>query len=456
MKLFDDEAVTPEEVLAHPRHQAAQLTLVKLIEQLRACSNVEEGYAFQQELLGHVLAVEEDRNALSQVVKRLAAGRKPQVGAPQPQSGRDPEAPETWQLEHDLCERVARQYRCVGDALAWRVFGFDRSHILALSRNQSPGVMAGKKGLARERETVEQAYTQDGRFALMHDLTNCLRIGDVTVFTDEGPVTDEVKNNPEKERRSTPQTRRIEAARRSLGGRDPLPGGEPCHRLHALDVSLQTHLDLLALGADRAVRDGIFATRVPGNRMLLVVDLLGCQAQGWTEAEFNERLVRQAAAARRRAKFNVGYDWIINATSLDSVSRDPRRVPFAAYPLHPVICARLIGDICSFVVESSGPGLAEALNEAGLAAQWTRPPDTIDLAPGEVVMEIVSKTVTPMGMQVREDVRTLQMRRSELDRYLIELVDQRTWTTGIRSLMFDPKLSGQPWPYYRDEYLVWA
>jgi hypothetical protein len=62
----------------------------------------------------------------------------------------------TWQLELDIRERVARQLRCVGDALAWPVFGFERQYITALARNQSPGMMAGKLGLAAERARVEQ------------------------------------------------------------------------------------------------------------------------------------------------------------------------------------------------------------------------------------------------------------------------------------------------------------
>ena len=57
---------------------------------------------------------------------------------------------ETWQFEHDMCERVGRQFRCVGDALAWRVFGFQRKHIIALCQNAPPGIMAGKEGLPAE------------------------------------------------------------------------------------------------------------------------------------------------------------------------------------------------------------------------------------------------------------------------------------------------------------------
>jgi hypothetical protein len=92
-------------------------------------------------LLDLRLAVDSDRNGFSQAVKRMRAGKPPQPGAPEPQSGLDPRQPETWRLERDVCERVARQLRCVGDALAWRVFGFQRRYILALCRNDPPGVM---------------------------------------------------------------------------------------------------------------------------------------------------------------------------------------------------------------------------------------------------------------------------------------------------------------------------
>ena len=41
----------------------------------------------------------------------------------------------------DVCERVDRQLRSVADALAWRVFNYDRRVIVAFSRNYPPGPM---------------------------------------------------------------------------------------------------------------------------------------------------------------------------------------------------------------------------------------------------------------------------------------------------------------------------
>jgi hypothetical protein len=48
------------------------------------------------------------------------------------------------------------------------------------------------------------------------------------------------------------------------------------------------------------------------------------------------------------------------------------------------------------------------------------------------------------------------MRRRELDRYLIELVEQKTWIEGARFMLADPGTPQRPWPCYRDEHSVWV
>jgi hypothetical protein len=275
--------------------------------------------------------------------------------------------------------------------------------------------MAGKAGLAAELARVERAYKEDGQFAILHDLTNCLRIGDVTVFGNDGSAeTIEIKSDPA--RRRPTQRRRIRAAELALDG-GPLPGTDRKARLYDLDVPFRAHLDLLRTSAERAARDGIFAARVRGQRALLVTDIYGCNAQDWTEDEYGERLDRQFSATPRRGGLDTGREWDVSATSLDSVSRDPQRVPFAAYPLHRGACARLIGDLAVFTVTTSGPALAESLCEVGFEDEWVRPPRAGDLTAGEVVMELRTTASGPIYGDLRMEIkRTLQMRRSALDR----------------------------------------
>ena len=456
VRLFS-QGFQPEDVFTHPRHESAQKALPDLILQLRAAANVKDGYEVQQELIAHVRETEEARNAFSKAVKRMEDGKSPQPDAPEPECGRDPSLLETWQLERDVCERVARQFRCVGDALAWRVFGFERRNIIALCQNAPPGVWAGKDGTMAELDTVEQAYRQDGQFAILHDMTNCLRLGDVTVYRSDGShETIEVKSN--RQRSKSAQQRRIRAANDALRNAGPLPGKDRRARLFELDVQFRTHLDLLARGTERAAREGIFAAWVYGDRALLVADIYGCSQQGWTNAEFAERAERKLRTARRRAGLGPRNGSEVYATSMDSVSRDPQRVPFAAYPLHPIACARLIGDLAFFIVETSGTALAESLREAEFQTRWVRPPGSVgDLAPGEVVMDltvITGSQFLPGGLRA-EATSTLQMRRSALDQYLIELVDQDTWIKGMRRMIADPRAEGRPWPTYHGEDQVW-
>ncbi len=106
MRLFSP-GFLPDDVLAHPRHEAAQKALPDLIVQLRLAANVKDGYEFQQELIGHIRETEEARNAFSKAVKRMEDGKPPQRDAPEPQSGRDPSLLETWQFGRGVCERVA-------------------------------------------------------------------------------------------------------------------------------------------------------------------------------------------------------------------------------------------------------------------------------------------------------------------------------------------------------------
>lgn len=326
--------------------------------------------------------------------------------------------------------------------------------ILALCRNDSPGPIAGKEGLTAELKFVEDAWREDGCFALLHDLTNCLRIGDVTMFGNDELTFHEIKTNPS--RQVSAQLRRIQEAVQALWGGAGLPGGNPHERLYDLDLPLTTHLDLLDVATGQAADEGIFAMKVPGSRALVVVDLLGCQARGWDADEFAERFDRQRGAALRRAGINGQHDLHVSATSLDAVSRDPLRVPWGIYPIHPIAAARLIGDISIVTIETSGPALASDLQSAGLDARWTLPAGSPDLVAGQVVMEMRSESRTPLGKQDMVHSRTLQLQRSELDRYLIELVDQKCWIPGIRYLLGSPRTPGRPWPVYRDEHLVWA
>lgn len=209
--------------------------------------------------------------------------------APELRSGDPATNPETWELEADVCERVDRQLRSIADALAWRVFNYDRRVIIGLSRNQHPGPMAGKKGLAAERAFVIDWWHEERRFVLLHDLTSCLSIGDATSFKEVGNEFEaylhEIKSDPN--RTVSRQLRRQRMAEEAIRSGSPLPGNLP-GRLVPLDISYKTHLKLLRAAFDLAHERGVQGVKVPGGRALVAADIVRGYDL-WSERDFIDR-----------------------------------------------------------------------------------------------------------------------------------------------------------------------
>src|SRR5205809_1212047 len=160
--------------LTHPAQLAACQVIEDLIRRLRTLKIPDTHlgapkpyYEFQRLLFSHLIDVERRQAAATRNVKRERVGKTV------------PAAPQgSWALEQLVLDRIARQLRSVGDGLAWRVHRFDRRIIFALSRNQPAGPMYGKAGLATEIEEVQTVWRNEGVFALLHGVTNCLRIAD--------------------------------------------------------------------------------------------------------------------------------------------------------------------------------------------------------------------------------------------------------------------------------------
>jgi hypothetical protein len=427
----------------NPIHQDAYRDLAQLIVNLRQCRTYEDYYHFQQELLVKVLAVQEHRAACTRVVKRLRSGKGVPADAPELRGDADRNNPDAWELEADVCERVDRQLRSIADALAWRLFDYDRRVIVALSRNGPSGPMTGKEGLAAEQAFLIRSWQDDHCFVLLHDLTSCLHIGDATLFKAVGREYEaylyEIKTDPS--RRKSAQLRRKRLAEEAIRDGGPLPNDAEA-RLIDLDIRYKTHLKMLRDAFEKATTRGVIGMKVPGGRALVAANL----SKGyelWPEREFIERTGDAHDAACQRAGI-LGRGHPITFFSNDMVARSPTVPPWAIYPLHPVVCASLIVDMTAFFVTISSEPLIEALREAGLTVQWLLPPDLKQLIPNQEVIRI------------HNGVRSTEMRSSELQRLALELVDLPTWVGGIREMFSRDDVQGRPWHYFANERKVWA
>lgn len=431
------------QLLVHPLHQDTFRSLVQLIHDLRKCNTYPEYRDFQEELLAKILDVDALRGRCTRVRKRLQARKSLPADAPELRSGAKPTEIQSWELEIAVCERVGRQLRSIGDALAWRLFNYDRRVIVALSRNDPPGLVTGKDGLAAEREFVARYAGDENAFVLLHDITSCLRIGDATLFQRAGDGWEaslhEIKSDPE--RRRSPQLRRKRLAEEAVRNGGRLPGA-PGTRLIPVGLSYETHLDLLRRAFELAAERGVQGIKVPGGRAVLAAELRP-SSERWSEEEFAKYAGRAYQQARKRAGILTSRNHVYYSSD-DLVARTPITPPWAIYPLPPLACANLIADMAVFIVAVSSESLVAALEDVGLRAAWALPPGQAELEPGQVVLRAANQ------------VRGIELRPTEMQRLLLELMDLPLWAESVKRLLARDDLVPHPWPYFDDEWKVWV
>jgi hypothetical protein len=427
-------------VMSHPAQRASFGCIAGLVDDLRACEQPGDFYEFQRRLFGHLYQVEERRGQCSRMIKRLRRGRvAPQDAPPPPHSG-DPGMAESWELEAYVYGRVARQLRMVGDGLAWRCFGYDRRVILTLCRNASPGPMYGKEGLPYELGRIHELWENDGHFALHHDLTNCLRIADLTEFDESGMWLREIKRKPHTVKG---QVDRAQAAVDALMRGGDLPGPRRGARLIQLTEPYVTNLAQLGELIQTAKNRGCAGTALSQGRALMVSSLPAC-LQRWGADHAEQGRVR--AATRQQVIVQAGIGMAlhhIRGVSADTAARSAIMAPWSIYPFSPEECAALICDLLIFETIVSGESLVTSIEQAGLR--------------GELLL-------TPMDVQVGDamDVlraywreRAITWHAHSLGPVLYELVEPETLARGTREALQSGSPPTEPVMVYTGEAQTW-
>jgi len=432
-------------ILTHPRHQLALQTLIGLVRDLRRAHGAADLYEFQERLFGLVWEVEERRAAIIRVVKRLKKpGGTVPPDAPELGTGLDPSDLDSWLLEDEVFERIWRQYKSIADALAWRAFGYDRRIIVALSRNDRPGLMYGKDGVTQERVFIEAAWREHGEFVLHHDLTTALRVGDVTVLHSDGTAqVYEVKTN--QSHRIKKQDQLVLDTSTVLANEEgALPSGfTPIRTSIRFRTDLRGLRELLGLAHERTgIQGGIVS---PGRA---VVAASQYTATGHYRAEeFSDRLATDVDRYQRKIGIRSPAHRL-TLTSLDSVARWPVRPPWAIYPLAPEVAASLIADGMFFFVSMSPDGIVDRLSEVGVRAEWLQRLDG---------SEDWAKPLLRVGVINGDRMLFTSLNPEAIAGLMLEFIDLRTWCCQVATVLRkDMPIGTRPWPCFTDEDRTWA
>ena len=369
-KTNEDPALV-EKTLFHELQLHTAYHLEELIGSVRALKTAEDCMSLQNELAVRLFQIEEIEHSATQ---RLRRAYDVDVRAEQFAAG-----------------RASRQLRTIGDSLAWMVTGGDRRAITALSQNDGPGRIFGKgeTGLEAELRAVN-AFWGQGHFSLLHDVTNCLRIDDITVChrlhrhdlradhacpEDEFGLT-EVKAN-RRARQSRAQRERHEAALAAINHSADVRTAGGLRKQFRWTGGYQNHDEALARVLDGAMADGVAGEIIEDGWVVTAVRFVD-----WPKDTSALDIIGRWEALRDNLLRNARMHDLptYRLQTGDAAGRMLRCVPYALFPMAPRTTAWLTSDWLVFDSTLSIPYLESRLQAAGMTVERQHPGGLVLLA----------------------------------------------------------------------------
>lgn len=163
-------------------------------------------YDIQMKLLNNILEVENEIRKIKNKINENKKICKERTTSTEIKRRLSIETKEYKELIIVYKESIKR-LREIGDSLAFSYFS--KHDLKSLCWKQSAGFVSGKEGLQNELNKLKSIF-ESGKFAILNDITNSLRYGDITVDNNGLPKLLEIKSSDNKNERIIRQQKDIE------------------------------------------------------------------------------------------------------------------------------------------------------------------------------------------------------------------------------------------------------
>ena len=286
--------------------------------------------------------------------------------------------------------RRARLKR-VADGFVWTALGFDEIRLLAYAGNPTPGYMAGKTGYWAERLAVDALYRfSDVVFVIQNDVTNILRVGDITVLLPNQTIkVIEVKSGSgnaglARSQRQGERAKTIDEYLRS-GASTVLAEGDFGHLQHLKASWSPTYYwGRLERVCSEALKRGVMWKQLDARVVVIAYrprllanlkNILGVaiSSTGWKQAKLRIGVLSTHFEASEKASSKVRYI-----------------IPITAFRMDPeVVSSLLVGDLDVLVIVNT-TAVVEALREVGMIV--TQNKDRVAIQTETATLEISERS----------------------------------------------------------------
>jgi len=173
-------------------------TLVRLLNDLKKIQRNPDDlhweiYQFQNDLIRTIIRIEKKIRKN----KEMIAGLKESISIDFEQQRRYSKHIASLRKKNEDYKDIISFLKLMGDGIAFLYI--DRFDIKPLAFKQGSGFVSGKTGLEMEKKVLRGAY-ESGKIAILNDVTNSLRYGDITI-PDVIPIAIEVKTGKKRNKR---------------------------------------------------------------------------------------------------------------------------------------------------------------------------------------------------------------------------------------------------------------
>ncbi len=250
------------------------------------------------------------------------------------------------ELQAKRNRHLSKAVREIADGVAWRTLGYSRFKMRILSQGRSAGDTWGKEGQEAELKRALRGVGNGG-YVLIHDATNCLRVGDLTLIRPEkrdSAYLAEVKKNElvtpksiadklDHGKKLDKQEKRLIQAQIALDSRE-FPHSEGALPVVPLSLPIADFMPSVGAIAKKATTAGAAGRMIAPYLYVEVFDL----------AALSKRDVAATLAALPKPEGTV----IVSLTNYDSLvlaaTGEARRAspPYTLFPLPVPVIAKII------------------------------------------------------------------------------------------------------------------
>lgn len=320
--------------------------------------------------------------------------------------------------QREVHERIRLAIKGVCDGIAWRALRFDRNIIRVLSEADTPGhLKESKAGAEAERRVHYHVTERLKHISIRNDLTNYLRIGDITEVDYPLVLLHEVKahkkgkkwrlliRNPytvKKSDKLSRQMRRMFEAQLVIQRRR-IPTIQGIVEFMETNIPYRSHL--------RKIKRTIRKAHKKGHACVRLEDCLSVECRDWKKTvEEASRLKREVWKEEIRCDDWGKDDHIVAHSNYDTFSHQDGQflrnvVPYAVFPLPNNVCADLMLGSVTLVSKLNLELLGKRFEQAGWSVEFpdwkkrqsSEPTNPKEVFSGHLFDHAIDETIMTIG-----------------------------------------------------------